>query len=318
MKPTHRLTEKHINVSGTQRMNVRKAVQLLSETTSKALDYYGGQGLLKSKHWESERDFIKKTDLYYDLFNSRVPFDRKPSRNAYGVQLEEQNKRLYDMEHTAETMRVCKSNKMYQFQKGIIVSCQSLPRLYNMLKSKYNVSYIITSRLNQDGLENMFGCIRQMGVTYDHPTPVEVGNRVKTFLIGKKTSITGNNCNSMKECDSPNISEGMFNKDKSSVNNESNENELEKELMISAMVFAATEDEKIQQEESEDLNLEFQEKTLETVADEEGLRYVGGYVASKFPEYQFLGCKLKKENGTWISAVERHQDESTKLSPKFF
>ena len=121
----------------------------------------------------------------------------------------------------------------------------------------------------------------------------------------------------MEECDSPNISEGMFNKDKSSVNNESNENELEKELMISAMVFAATEDEKIQQEESEDLNLEFQEKTLETVADEEGLRYVGGYVASKFPEYQFLGCKLKKVQGTWISAEERDTDKLASPSAEF-
>ena len=57
---------------------------------------------------------------------------------------------------------------------------------------------------------------------------------------------------------------------------------------------------------------------MENVADEVGLRYVGGYVASKFPEYQFLGCKLKKVHGTWISAVERHEDKLTSPSAEFF
>ena len=80
LKPTYRLTEKHIHVTGTQRMNVRKAAQLLSETTSKALDFYGRQGLLLSMYWKSTRDFIKLVDSWFDVFNSRVPFDRKKQK----------------------------------------------------------------------------------------------------------------------------------------------------------------------------------------------------------------------------------------------
>ena len=64
--------------------------------------------------------------------------------------------------------------------------------------------------------------------------------------------------------------------------------------MISAMMFASTEDEMVP-DDSEYLEPEFQKKTLEKVADEEGLRYVGGYMAFKFPEYQFLGFKLEKK-----------------------
>ncbi|XP_066962006.1 uncharacterized protein [Macrobrachium rosenbergii] len=138
------------------------------------------------------------------------------------------------------------------------------------------------------------------------------------YLLGKEASITGNNYNSIKECDSSNMSEGMFSKEKSCENNGLNETELEKELMISAMVFASSEDEKMPEEETDNVDTEFAERTSENVADEEGLRYVGGYVASKFPEYQFLGCKLKKLNGTWISAVERHEDNLTEPSAEFF
>ena len=64
-------------------MNVRKAVQLLSETTSKAINFYGKQGLLESKHWESTRDFIRLADAWFDLFNSRVPYDKKPYKDMH-------------------------------------------------------------------------------------------------------------------------------------------------------------------------------------------------------------------------------------------
>ena len=70
--PNSRICSRHFEdssyliVTGTKRMNVRKAVQLLSETTSKAIDFYGKQGLLESKHWESTRDFIWLADAWFD------------------------------------------------------------------------------------------------------------------------------------------------------------------------------------------------------------------------------------------------------------
>ena len=164
----------------------------------------------------------------------------------------------------------------------------------------------------------MFGCPRQMDASYDHPTPLEVKHRIRSYLLGKETSITGRKCNSLKELDSSNISEGMFRNENSCENSDSNETELQRELTISAMVFASIEEEKMLEENSENFDTEFQERTLETAADEEGLRYVGGFLASKFPEYQFLGCKLKKVHGTWISEVERDKDKLTSPSAEFF
>lgn len=138
-------------------MNVRLAAQLLSETTAKTIQFFGEQGLLKSKDWDTTSQFILLADRWFDIFNSRVPLDwKKYSRNAYGQNLVEQNIVLEKMIQTAEEMRVGGKNFLYQFQKGLILSSKSLSKLYQMLKDKYNVAYLLTYRLNQDCLEHFF------------------------------------------------------------------------------------------------------------------------------------------------------------------
>ena len=134
LKPTHRLSEKHIAVTGHKRMNVRLAAQLLSETTAKALKFYGEKSHLKCKNWEATSNFILLADSWFDFFNSKLPVDLKCSRNGYSISLEKQNQVLHEMIETATTMKVCGSNKRYQFQKGLVISSQSLMKLYDMVK----------------------------------------------------------------------------------------------------------------------------------------------------------------------------------------
>lgn len=51
-KLAHKISEKHINVVGTLRQNVRLAVQLFSNTVSKALQYCGEKQIIKNNNWE--------------------------------------------------------------------------------------------------------------------------------------------------------------------------------------------------------------------------------------------------------------------------
>lgn len=78
--------------------------------------------------------------------NSRVPFDKKYSRHAYGLHLDKQNETLDQMINTAKSLKVYGSEGMYQFQKGIIVSSQSLKQLYRMVKEKYSLSLCINAQ----------------------------------------------------------------------------------------------------------------------------------------------------------------------------
>lgn len=51
---------------------------------------------------------------------------------------------------------------MYQFQKGILITPQSVLGLYKMVREKFNIVFMLTRKLNQDCLEHFFGSIRQM------------------------------------------------------------------------------------------------------------------------------------------------------------
>lgn len=113
-------------------MKVKLAAQLLSETTAKTLRYFGRKGYL-SEDWDATSDFILLADSWFDAFNSRLLYDKKESRNAYGTDLPRQDQILSKMENTVRAMKVCGANRVYQFQKGLLVSSQSLPKLYQML-----------------------------------------------------------------------------------------------------------------------------------------------------------------------------------------
>ena len=61
-----------------------------------------------------------------------------------------------------ENSLVSSKKTLLPFQKGIIFTSKSLISLFNELKTRYNICYIITRRLNQDVLNIFFGIIRQM------------------------------------------------------------------------------------------------------------------------------------------------------------
>lgn len=51
-KLAYKITEKHLNVMGTQRQNVKLAAQLFSNTMSTAIKYCGEKSIIKNNHWE--------------------------------------------------------------------------------------------------------------------------------------------------------------------------------------------------------------------------------------------------------------------------
>lgn len=64
-------------------------------------------------------------------------------------------------------MRVCGHKYLLPFQKGVILNNISLQQLLPYLQEKYrtndfNLTYILTNRLTQDCLENLFSFLRAM------------------------------------------------------------------------------------------------------------------------------------------------------------
>ena len=67
--------------------------------------------------------------------------------------------------------------------------------------------------------------------------------------------------------------------------------------------------------DNEDTDMNFD---LESVTEAEGLRYIGGYIARKFPQYQ-LGFKFQKgEEATWLDEISRQNQKLFKPSSEFY
>lgn len=99
---------------------------------------------------------------------------------------------------------------MFQFQKGVLISSKSLPKLHEMLREKYGVTYIRIYKLNQDLLEIFFASVRQMLGCCDHPSPVGMKNCVKKILLGRDIALVGSKYNTQTQESAKNLSECQF------------------------------------------------------------------------------------------------------------
>lgn len=86
-------------------------------------------------------------------------------------------------------MRCQGKNVLQTFQKGILISIKSTQELFKHLNEKYNISYIVTHRLNRDSLESFFSVIRSRGGLNDHPTPLNAMYRIRIIVLGKNPGV---------------------------------------------------------------------------------------------------------------------------------
>lgn len=306
-----KISELHLNVYGQQRQRVKYAAHLLSESCSKAITFFLDKGTLKSGDFRETADFIDLVDKWFDVLNSSRQWAEKKTRNAFGVHLDEQKQILYKMMYVARTMRVRQPKRkgLFPFQKGLLVSSQSLLGLYVMLKEKFNIEYILTRKLNQDCLEHMFGCIRQMEGTFDHPNAITFKNRLKKLLLGRNAKLLAIHANCEEE-EFEDFNPLSSLNGKANARDSFNKNELAKELLITALSFQDVDfsvgPENYTDEEAEEVMAK--ENTPDNLMDEESLRYIGGYIVKKFiNKYPYLG---KKEDScvqaeTWINYKNR-------------
>lgn len=112
-------------------------------------------------------------------------------------------------------MRRIGSNTLLPFQKGIIISIESLKKLYVDLQGDFNLSYLLTYQLNQDPLEGLFSIIRAIGGLHDHPSALQFKYRLRNYLMGRNDEIIPESANIQQQNDSgnqPSTSTSIFNK----------------------------------------------------------------------------------------------------------
>lgn len=323
----HKLTPQHLDLKGSMRQRVKPAVQIFSNSVAKAIQYCGQRELMpKGSEWKEASEIIQIINDWFDLLNSRHKFN-SPRQNAFGTDLENQVNLLNKMSQLVSDIRIGRHKGLIQFQKGILISNKSLAELFAYVQEKYNVEYILTSRLNQDVVENFFAYVRGMGGSNDHPTALDFKHRLRWFILGKhsaaifvenKNTTEGNETNLIKvleeTCSHQDLDEATIEacliqpmlRDLSTDTEYSNP-KAEEELLLSNISFVPAEYlEEEMHSEIVDLvsKFEIKEKVMQ-----EAIKYVAGYVAYKYRHRYTLGIPTSKLDTTkapeWLTVVSQ-------------
>lgn len=102
-----------------------------------------------------------------------VSVDKIIARSGFGMFPEGQLNVINKFTSECLKMHVGKCKGLVPIPKGFLLSIRSLKSVYNYIEIR-NIKYILTSKLNQDCLENLFLQLRGLGHFYDNPSPTEV------------------------------------------------------------------------------------------------------------------------------------------------
>jgi len=218
---------------------------------------------------------------WFDMMNSYTPTETLCTKKPYGSNIDDQNKCLNKMYELMFSMRCNGKNTLQTFQKGILISIKSVKLLFKDMNMKYNISYILTHRLNQDSLESFFSLIRSRGGLNDHPTPLNSLYRIQLIVLGKNPGVVQEKLNIEIKHDATDVEEYLVANViatadiKINFDYEENNDELSDSSLSSSESLSAT-------------------NNLQNNSEEDGFIYLCGWIARKFKnKYPYLGNYTK-------------------------
>lgn len=298
VKLCYKLKPEFLFLKGNDRQKVGPAKTLFSRTVAKAILTLTGN--------EKASEFFQLIDSFCDIMNSNSPHSSSshPMKTPFGLNscMSEQLQVLSDVKDAIFHMRVSGKKHLLPFQKGILVSINSLLGLHEEIK-RNGLTYIMTCRLTQDVLESLFSQIRGLGHFYDHPTPTDFIFRLRRLLLSNKLPLPSNKTNVTEDKDyqlkpylTADMLQSAFGIDEVNVIASENNATLNS-------VLPDEDDELRPMEGIEDANQE----DLKSWAESEALNYIAGYIAHKVKEKDSsLGQKTKNlgdETNTWVGIL---------------
>ena len=166
---------------------VDHAAKLLSNTMARTIRFF-----FKDEPEMLElADFVEMVNNWFDTLNSTKIKHLYPYKNSYGLHLERQRQVLFDFKNVVKNTKVMnKANeeseviKYQPWQTAVLIVSSALPKLYNYLVDKYEITYLKTYRIGQDTVEQTFSILRSLGGNNPNMDSVNFIYRMERFCIG--------------------------------------------------------------------------------------------------------------------------------------
>lgn len=197
----NKLRKAHVNFFK-QKMKVRLAVQVLSQSVADALKFC--RDVFKNKIFENcgaTIQFIEIINKIFDILNSRFPGARNWKRAIMNNNYDE----IFKFAHSAITylkhLKFPNGNYLVLSERkagfiGLIIGLTNSLELYLEYFSKNNIiHYLHTYRLSQDHLELLFSTIRSKGGFNNNPSARQFNAAYKRIVVHVQLSERGvGNC----------------------------------------------------------------------------------------------------------------------------
>jgi hypothetical protein len=189
------LSSKHVDPKQFEKMKVNVAAQLLSHSTASALRFAVHDKLLPAD--------ALTTAWFVDLINDW--FDAANARNRSEALYCKSGSKIKSLLFMMDLMpkllfsSASRHSSWKPIQTGILVSTQSMLDIFASLVASGLYSYLLTSRLTQDALENLFSQIRGRGNS--HPSPVHFRNCLRLISISQFLAVPKRSSYAVSECD---------------------------------------------------------------------------------------------------------------------
>lgn len=168
-----KLTDSHMNPNPFQKMNCKLALQVFSNSVAAVLKTCIATGQIKSKTAAATADFVQELNNLFDCLNSKALY----SSNIYSCALNDD--KPYILNCLMKAKEWCTQLELIQPIKvygkvlpcfdAMIWSINAIIMIYRQQKN-LGFKYLLTSRLNQDIIENTFSVFRQRGGFNRNPT----------------------------------------------------------------------------------------------------------------------------------------------------
>lgn len=161
-----KLTDDHIRLPMFMKMRVRLATEVLSHSVAAGIATLTRLGKL-SPGAKATANFVEFMDKLFNCFNSSSRKSSKP----FGQALSDQTEHLKFLSEAYDYLTELKlpNNKTLPCINGWQISIKSLISLWSDLHDCHSFEFLLTNRLNQDCLENLFSIIRGKGGKRDNP-----------------------------------------------------------------------------------------------------------------------------------------------------
>lgn len=174
-----KVTKVHINPNNFKKMSCKLATQIFSKSMAAAITVCHATGQLQSDSAVDTAEFVELMNNTFDTLNSQNLYERNPHKRPLS------NRNTLGFKNLNDALNVFKEIKKENSKKptesltrppcfgGFVTTINAILQLYSSQVGENSRLFLMTSRLNQDPIENLFSIIRQKNGYNKNPTTLQ-------------------------------------------------------------------------------------------------------------------------------------------------